>query len=196
MTTTVGFSWASFWIGFLIGGAVVGSLLLIEAWIQRRYGGSEEAPDQGAPQELMDAFAGSSTSFRELEEQIDGLEIGVGTDGQFSEGYEFFLEVYATSQGAIDAWGREAERWMVVEENGEMLDGFASYQRGRVSDEALAEEAADSIMVAVHACAVEDIPPELLWRYLILKLGRTKQRIAHAGVWGDDGESEREEVGR
>lgn len=172
MTTTVGFSWASAWIGFLIGSAVVGFLLLLEAWIQRRYGGSEEAFSQGPPPEQMDPFA------------------------HFSEGYEFLLEVYATSRGSIQAWGREAERWMVVEENGELLDGFASYQRGRVSDEELAEEAADSIMVAVHACAVEDIPPELLWKYLVLKLGRSKQRIADAGVWGDDEQSEREEVGR
>lgn len=69
---------------------------------------------------------------------------------------------------------------MVTEELGELLDVFAKKQRDRVHEDAVAEEAADTILVAIHACATEGIPPEQLWKHLINKLGRTKQRVGHA----------------
>lgn len=139
----------------------------------------------GPPEELARALH-ETTSLADLEQEIDELEINVDPHGEFSNGYGLILDIYGTSRGAVRAWGREPERWMVVEENGELLDTFAKHQRERASDEELAEEAADSIMVAVHACAVEDIPPQLLWKRLILKLGRTKGRVADAGAWDDD----------
>lgn len=48
---------------------------------------------------------------------------------------------------ALDEWGEEAQRNMVMEELGELIAAINQYHRGRVSRESLAEEMAD-----VHIC--------------------------------------------
>lgn len=110
------------------------------------------------------------------------------------DGHALVSRMHACSLASIEAWGEEPERWMVVEESGELLDSFAKLQRGRADVGDLVEEAADAILVSVHACAIEGIPADVLFDALMEKLERAEQRAGEA-LW-HQGYEDLDEVGQ
>lgn len=84
------------------------------------------------------------------------------------------------SHDAIDTWGLEPERRMVHEELNELGLTFAHHARGKATDEEVLDEAADAVLVAVHAAYIAGFTPVGLHRAIERKLRRTEQRIQEA----------------
>lgn len=50
-------------------------------------------------------------------------------------------------KAAIDAWGVDAQQWIVVEELGELQEALSRLRRGRISPEDVADEIADATIM-------------------------------------------------
>lgn len=58
--------------------------------------------------------------------------------------YEERKKIY---RAAIDAWGVDAQQWMVVEELGELQTALSQMRRGRIGPEDVADEIADATIM-------------------------------------------------
>lgn len=58
--------------------------------------------------------------------------------------YEERKKIY---RAAIDAWGVDAQQWMVVEELSELQEALSRLRRGRISPEDVADEIADATIM-------------------------------------------------
>lgn len=81
------------------------------------------------------------------------------------------------SHDAIEAWGLESERRMVHEEIHELGATFAHQARGKATELEVLNEAADGILVCVHAAYIAGWSPADLHRAIARKLKRTEKRI-------------------
>lgn len=83
------------------------------------------------------------------------------------------LEVY---QKAVKAWGKAAQRLMVIEECAELINALCKYFRGRVTDDELISEMVDvQLMLNQLRFMVDD---ESKWqRTFAYKLSRLEERL-------------------
>lgn len=58
--------------------------------------------------------------------------------------YEERKKIY---RAAIDAWGVDAQQWIVVEELGELQTALSQMRRGRIGPEDVADEIADATIM-------------------------------------------------
>ena len=58
--------------------------------------------------------------------------------------YEERKKIY---RAAIEAWGVDAQQWMVVEELSELQEALSRLRRGRISPEDVADEIADATIM-------------------------------------------------
>lgn len=86
------------------------------------------------------------------------------------------LELY---NNAINAYGIDAQKWMLIEECGELLDAFAKLKRGRSSEEDIISELAD-VHIMIEQMAVFFGYSTFLWEKQ-RKLNRLQERLSKKG---------------
>ncbi len=81
---------------------------------------------------------------------------------------------------ALEAWGVDAQMFMMMEEAGELITALAQLRRGRVEEDAVIDEVADALVVALQMR--EMIGPEKVDARLHKKVKRLQKRLKKAGA--------------
>ena len=88
-------------------------------------------------------------------------------------GYDERKKVY---RAAIDAWGVDAQQWVVIEELGELQSALSQYRRGRIGVSDVADEIADATIMLEQLQIMLGVE-KLTEQRIEQKLARLRRRI-------------------